>query len=246
MIYKKKPSKYAETIKTADAVTIERQTAFPEYYNNRNEPNTIEAEIEEEEDIQEAIKFISGTEVVAESKKGPSLTQPFGYTNKDIDIDMSLFKNTCLENIVLTDNEIGMLRDKLKYIKNPKKFIKTNMPYYCDIRNIILSNMPNFEEKFPSIFSQLLSECFENSESRKNTYIENIINLVVNNDINTLETRELYTRSHPGSTRLSSLLSKYNPTPSLIPRNKNGGTRRKRKNKRKTRKNKRKTHRRIK
>jgi hypothetical protein len=230
MIYKKPPS--------AHAVTIERQPAIPEFYNNRNDPNTIQAEIEEE-DIPEAIPFIPETEFITETKRTPSLFSPFGYTNKDIDINMSLFKNTCLKDIVLTDTEIGILNYELKRINknNRKQFIKNNMPYYCDIRNLILSQMPDFSEKYPSLFSKVLSKCLETP--RDQSFINTIVSLVTERNFKELNKRELFTMSHQGSVSLSLKLDKYKLTPTLLPKNKNiGGTNRKRKTKTNKRKNK--------
>jgi hypothetical protein len=233
---------------SAHAVTIERRTAFPEYYNNRNDP-TIQVEIQDD-NIPEATPFIPETEVITVSKQGRSLFKPFGYTNKDIDIDMSLFKNTCLNDIVLTDTEIGMLKEKLGRINkhNRKQFIQNNMPYYCDIRNLILSQIPDFSEKYPSLFSQVLSKCLETPRSQ--SFINTIVSLVTDQNINELNQREQFIVLHPGSKSLSFKLDKYKVRPTLLPKNKNiGGTKRKRKflasknkhknKKHKTRKNKR-------
>jgi hypothetical protein len=233
-----------DKLPSAHAETISIDTAYPLYYGNPNSASdTLQGEIVTNDNTSIGMRFIPESNVIAVTKKGPSLYQPFGFTNTDIDIDMSLFKNTCLENIVLTDNEIGLLRDKLKYVKNPKKFIKDIMPYYCDVRNIILSHMDNFEEIYPSLFSQVLYKSLENPDSRDNNYIQDIINLLLNNNTNELKIREINTRSNPGSRRLESIFNSMIPSVTRLSK-RTGGTKRKRKNKRKTKKNKRKLHKR--
>jgi hypothetical protein len=219
----------SDRMPSAHAVYIERRTAFPEYYNNKNDSNTIQAEIQDE-NIPEAVPIITGTSVITETKRTPSLFNPFGYTNKDLDIDISLFKNTCLKDIVLTDTEIGMLKDKLGKIKNRKQFIQNNMPYYCDIRDLILSQMPDFYEKYPSLFSQVLSKCLE--IPRNESFINTIVSLVTERNFNELNKREKYIVLHPGSENLSLKLDKYKLIPTLLPKNKTiGGMKRKRKSK---------------
>ena len=87
------------------------------YYNDDDdESDTIQGQIQNDT-LPEAMSYIPETEIVAVASREPSLFSPFGYSNKDIDIDISLFKNTCLEDTILTDTEIGMLKDKLKYTK---------------------------------------------------------------------------------------------------------------------------------
>lgn len=222
---------------SAHAIPINRETAFPLYYNDDDdESNTIQGQIQNDTP-PEAIPYIPETEIITVASTKPSLFSPFGHSNKDIDIDISLFKNTCLEDIILTDTEIGMLKDKLKYTKNPKEFIKNNISYYCNIRDIILSQMPDFPYKYPSLFSQVLSRCLDDSKTSSESFINNIVNLVSDQNITELNRKENDTELHYGSRILSSQLEKYKPTPMLLPRNKNiGGTRRNKKTTKRNRK----------
>ena len=208
----------SDRIPSAHAEKINIRPAYPEYYSNRYDPKTIETEVLDN-NIPEATPFIGNAEILTVSKKGPSLFKPFGYTNKDLDIDMSLFKNTCLKDIVLTDIEIGMLKEKLRRINkhNRKQFIQNNMPYYCEVRNIILSQMPYFSEKYPSLFSQVLSKCLETPPNQ--SFINTIVSLVTYQDIYELNKREKYIVLHPGSQSLSLKLDKYKLIPTLLPKN---------------------------
>lgn len=223
MSYTKLPSAHAEK--------IDIRPAYPEYYSNRYDREPIQTEVLDN-NIPEATPFMGNSDILTVSKKGRSLFTPFSYTNKDIDIDMSLFNNTCLKDIVLTDTEIGMLKDKLNRINkhNRRQFIQNNMPYYCDVRNLILSQMPDFSEKYPSLFSQVLSKCLETP--RQESFINTIVSLVTDQDITELNKRERFIMLHPGSQSLSSKLDKYKLMPTLLPKNKNiGGTKRRRKTK---------------
>jgi hypothetical protein len=103
--------------------------------------------------------------------------------------------------------------------------------------------MDNFEEIYPSLFSQVLYKSLENPDSRDNNYIQDIINLLLNNNTNELKIREINTRSNPGSRRLESIFNSMIPSVTRLSK-RTGGTKRKRKttkrkNKKcKTRKNK--------
>ncbi len=177
----------AQLIEPAQITTIDDDEIYPTI-----EPITDNTDIE----VPHAQPAILDTTVLSHTRRKPTLMSPFGYKDLDYDIDTKLFKNTCLNKVVLTDNEIGLLKNRLKRVKNVNLFIADNMPYYCNIRNIVLTNMPDFEEKYPRVYAKLLYLCFENAESRQSSTIQNIVQFILNHN-------EIALRNMDNSTRLN-------------------------------------------
>ena len=78
-----------DKLPSAHAETISIDTAYPLYYGNPNSASdTLQGEIVTNDNTSIGMRFIPVSNVIAVTKKGPSLYQPFGFTNTDIDIDI--------------------------------------------------------------------------------------------------------------------------------------------------------------
>lgn len=72
----------------------------------------------------------------------------FFQTSKN-DLNISQFKNTCLENLNISEKELGMLIYEKNKLTN-KKF-KESLNIYCHLKGE-MNKYPNFEYIFPNIY----------------------------------------------------------------------------------------------
>lgn len=199
------------------------QKAYP-IYNGRIDGIPTTEPILETTNAVEAMPAIVDTSVLTTTKRKSSFLSPFGYKNKDLDIDTKLLKNTCLQDVVLTDNEIGLLKHRLQQVKNPQLFIKQNMPYYCEIRNLIIHHMPDFEEKYPRVYAKMLLLCFENKENRSST-IQTILNAILDDNVRELNRMENFTKLNDTSSRLDNYYKNITPIYSRLSKTLRAGRR---------------------
>jgi hypothetical protein len=122
----------------------------------------------------------------------------FFRTSKN-DLNISQFKNTCLENLNISEKELGMLIYEKNKLTN-KKF-KESLNIYCHLKEQ-LNKYPNFAYIFPNIYITVLSYSF-NINTTNSQFIDNIINLIHELDFNELSVIEVSLEEHPGSIALT-------------------------------------------
>lgn len=126
----------------------------------------------------------------------------FNKKNK-YDLDVDKFRNTCLENLNVSEAELGMLMYQKNSVSN-NYFNKTVIPVYCSVRKI-MNSYPKFEENFPYIFVKALSCTFDMKNKENFNFVNNIIQLVNENNYNELTIIEVNLNAHPGSFSLNKM-----------------------------------------
>jgi hypothetical protein len=160
------------------------------------------------------------------------------FTKNKNDLLSSYFKDSCLEGLNISENELGMLiYEKNKYKLSYNKFKSSILPVYCSIR-VKLQNYKDFEYLFPNTYTKTLSSTFKNTNNNY-VFISKVLELIEQGDFNELSTLELSLEPNKGSVKLQKENNKlFVEYPSLIVKNKGGNSRKPKTRKQKTRKTK--------
>ncbi len=76
----------------------------------------------------------------------------------DLDLNLELFRGTCLENIKLTDIDYAIIKAWLTIMAydEERERILVQSQKYCEYRDLILKKDPDFMAKYPSITTNVL------------------------------------------------------------------------------------------